>query len=467
MAAARAAAGPAKGRPAPAAPARRYAPSQTTRGVQRTTIVDRRKKPGRRKKPAQPYSGPLYDPTVQLSGKGLAGASRDLVNLEFRPQENALGRELANTTTQGNALVQRAGDYRQQLAENDKTLVPQVAAIGQLLGSSLGTNQSNALAAISGGLDDSHSRTAADQAVRLGVGSSIATAGADTKAQEARGIVAQQGQQSADAAAGQTAAFQQLANLAAQSREVGGREQQQELLTRLANQQADVRARQADLAGQRGAAQSKALTDLRQQAFENLVTQEGLNIKREDIAADTQLGQQKLREDRRQAQADRRLKRRIARASRVATRDANAAKTTAKANEVNKYGITNAQWLKMTPGQRLNSIRDYTDATTRAKAGNGKMSPAAIKDRGTIDSMLTDAQTDPKLKKLVGVPGPELTRRFIKRGGDPLLAQAAAEIAKHGVLTYQTRQALQRRGIRVPRSWRSRPAPVQPNPDQR
>lgn len=414
-----------------------------------------RPKPRKPKRKRVPYSGALYDPGQQLSGGDLAKAARDLTSLEFGPQKKALQRQLDTTTTQGTALADKTAGYYQDLANREAGNVGQEAAIGQLLASTLSKNAATASTATTQAQTDADARAAADAQVRGVIGQPGVRTAEETQAAQDR--IAAEGQRATDAAASSTASYQQLADLAGRARAQAGGEAHTELLNRLATAQTGIRQQLADLGAQEGASRSKNLTDLRQQAYENLVTQRGLNIKQQDLDASTKLGQQKLAEDRRQAQADRRLKRRIARNARVATQAANAAKTGAKLDEVNKYGVSNRDWLKMSRSARLKAVRDFTKASSRTKTaatgGAGQPTVQAQKMVSQVESGLADAQTDPKLRKYVKVAGPRLTKILTNRGLPPLLAQAAAELAKHKYVTPGTRAALERSGIVVPRAW--------------
>jgi hypothetical protein len=85
------------------------------------------------------------------------------------------------------------------------------------------------------------------------------------------------------------------------------------------------------------------------------------------------------------------------------------------------------------------------------------MSAQAFAKRTRIDSMLADIGNDPKLKRHQYETGPRLVEILTKRGADPLEAQAAAEIARHGTLTPETEAKLKRAGIKIPTSWRGTP----------
>jgi hypothetical protein len=413
------------------------------------------------KRPSGRYDTPLYDPSQQLSGKDLAGAANDLVGLEFGPQKAALDRELGNVTTQGTALADRGGGYYKQLADREAGNVAQEQAIGDLLKTALSGNETTASTAVQGGLDAANARATADAAIRGSLGGSQA-AGAASEAQAAQDRIAGQGQISKDAGALSTQSYQQLADLAGKARQQAGGEMQQQLLNRLANAQTEVRAKQQDLAGQEGPARSKALTDLRQQAFENLITQEGLNIKSSDIQAQTALGQAKIKATATENAANRASRERIAALGRQATRDASAAKAAGKANDVNKYGYSNAEWLTMSVRARQRAISDFTRQntkdTTRPKTGGDQMSAQAQSMVTQVENAVSDTSTDPKLARHVNEKGPRLVQIFVKRGLPPLLAQAAAELARYKSVRPSTRAALERAGIKVPSAWLS-PSP--------
>lgn len=434
-------AAPRKRRPRPRRPTRPVAPA-------------RRPAASSRRPPRRPAAdrNPLYDPSQQLAGEDLRRAALNLVDLQYGPQERQLGRQMTNVTTQGTALAQRAADYSGQLAQRDQGLVPAVNAIGDTAAGAFDRNASQAQQAIQDMLSRVTSNETADQAIR---GQAAGTDGATAEAQAQVGRVVAEQQAAKDAAASTTANYANLANLSAQARAQAGTETQRQLLTRLANQQTDVRARQSDLAAQKGAATGKALTDLRQQAFENIVTQQGLNIKSADIAAQTSLGQARISE---QAKV-RRQRARDNRASRSLRKQLDRDAAARKGSEVNQLGYTNAEWLRMTPQQRQDAIvnlkKRTADAGRAPKTPKGQepMTQSATNLRTSIDSMLTDIRTDPKLSQHRNERGPRLVQILVKRGANPLTAQAAAELARYGMLRDDTASALRRAGIRLPRSW--------------
>lgn len=398
---------------------------------------------------------PLYDPTKQLSGDALRNAAGDLVNLEYGPQRSALERELSNSTTQGTALAQRAAGYSQQVAQNDAGLVPQVQAIGQLLRDQLGANTTAAGTAIDQGVTDARARAAEDESVR-GFTLPGQVEGAEAEAQKQKDTLAQLSKASQDTAASTTANYGGLAALSGSARAQMGNEVQGELLNRLANTQADVRARQADLAASEGPALSAKVGELRQQGYENLITQAGLDIKTKDLEAQTSYNQARIDE----AGKSRRQRARDAAASRKLKRDADTAAREGKATEINSFGISNGEWKSMTNTQRQDAIREFnrnkTADTTRpgsSRGGGTKTRAEAFKTRTQIDNALTDIENDPKLQRHVAERGPRLAQILTNRGAPPIVAQAAAEIARYKKLRPETINRLKRAGIKIPSAW--------------
>lgn len=434
--------------------------SRITVGAPRVARAPRAARmPARRKPRRKPnYQAALYDPTQQLAGKGLAGAAKALTNLEFGPQRAAINRTLGVATRQGTALADRAQGYYGQLDRAAAPISAQEGAIGQLLNTTLGTNASSGNAAIAAALKAAQDRAAADEQVRGLIGGSQ-TAGASAEAQAANDLVTQNTQTAQNAAAASTADYQHLADLSRSATAAAGGEAHTELLNRLANQQAGYRGQLTDLAKTEGAANSKNLTGLRQQAFENLITQKGLNIKTAQLRADTALGRAKLTEDRRQKAADRRVKLRVARLSHRATITAQKARTRQQLDTVNAYGYSNREWLRMGTRQRQQAIMAFkkqsTQATTRPKTGRaaGKKGPSAhsVGIVTQIENARSDAASDPKLTTLGGA---KLQQKFVKRGLPPMLAQAAQQLHDFGYVTPATQAALERAGVTVPAAWK-------------
>jgi Putative peptidoglycan binding domain len=270
---------------------------RTRRKLRRVHATFAAPKPARGKRSSKPRltraqrtiaaenANPLYNPAVQLGGHALISSARQLADLELAPQVGALNRQLTSTTTQGTALAQRGGDYYRQLVEQEMKGLANQRALSSMLNTATGDVGVQTQAAYSQMANDAATRAAQDAQLRgpgLGGGGQEQVQGEIANQQGVANLMQAQGAQTA---AQQGANWEGLAGLTAQTTAARGGEIQGQLLNRLANQQADIRGRRADVEGTRGELTTKALTGLRQSSFENLITQAGLDIKQKDIEA--------------------------------------------------------------------------------------------------------------------------------------------------------------------------------------
>src|SRR3954468_13230506 len=226
----------------------------------------------------------LYDPTVQLGGHSLVQAARDLADMDVAPKFSALNRQLDSATTQGSALAARSGDYYRQLAHEEAGKV----ATQQALAGMVNQQTANVGAQTQGAYNQRGAREneaqAADAALRgQGLGGDTTTVPAEIQAQQGTAATLQQA--AGNQAASQGADWASLANAMAASRQARGGEVQGQLLNRVANQQQQLRGQISDVEATRGDLESQNVQKLRQQSFENLITQQGLGIKQQDIKA--------------------------------------------------------------------------------------------------------------------------------------------------------------------------------------
>jgi alpha-acetolactate decarboxylase len=226
----------------------------------------------------------LYDPTVQLGGHSLAQAARDLADIDVAPKFNALNRQLTSATTQGSALAARSGDYYRQLAHEEAGKFATQQALAGMLNQQTANVGAQTQAAFSQMGQAEQQRQAQDTALRgQGLGGDTTTVPAEIQAQQGTAATLQQA--AGNQAAAQGADWAGLANAMATSRQARGGEVQGQLLNRVANQQQNLRGQISDVEATRGDLESQNVQKLRQQSFENLITQQGLNIKSDDIRA--------------------------------------------------------------------------------------------------------------------------------------------------------------------------------------
>lgn len=228
----------------------------------------------------------LYNPAATLSGSTLRRAANQLTGLQYDPQKQALKREMQQATRQGSALAGRASDYYTQLAHEEAGNVARSQAIGSELQSRLGKIRSGSEQAMGQIQSDEEQLAARDTALR---GAGLSGGGQTQVAAEIaaqRQLAGSQLDTAQSQGELQTANWANLANVAAAARGLQGGESLGRIQNALGAQQADIRGKQTDLAGQIAQARTKNLLDLRQQSYENIVTAEGLGIDRAKIAAD-------------------------------------------------------------------------------------------------------------------------------------------------------------------------------------
>lgn len=362
----------------------------------------------------------LYDPSVQLSGRQLKRAARQLTGIEFGSARASLDREMEQATAQGGELSSRASDYYTQLAREQEGLVARQQAIGAELGGkvkAIGEEGQQALSAVE---QEAARRAAADEAVR---GTGLSGGGDERVAAEiaaARGLATNRSGAAQEAAALQSANYAGLTNLANTARGMAGGETLSRLQTGLANTQNDIRSRRATLDEQVAEKRAANLIALRQQSFENQVTAEGLGIDMAKIKAD-------VSSDR----ADRRLARERIRSAERQTQ--------------NRLDVT-MRGQDMSAEQRAADRRARERISSARKKGTKLESSDARKLKMGISNAIADlSSTNPK--------NPE---RWLRRRDAPgIVVKAATEVRKSpkGWLQPSTVVELRQLGVRIPSKW--------------
>ena len=390
-------------------------------------------------------ANPLYDPAAPLSGANLRGAADSLVGLEFGPQRAALQQESAKIDTQGGALAGRASDYFLQLARQEQGSVDRMKAVGEMVGGQIrdaGAANQTALDKVAGEAETLRSQ---DVAVRGEGLQSTDRLAEELAASRARAAAAQQ-TASTDAAQ-TTGNYAGLADLSRQAREQRGGETVQQILNRIATQQADVRSRSSALEGQVGNARTKAVLDLRQQGFENAATAAGLDIDQAELKArlandqaDNRLARQQLAETRRQNAARNKLTEAQIRATR-------------RGQTLSSSTQRRGQDIQAEIQRRNRSSREAIAQANRDAKKGGK---------GRLES--ADAR---KLKIQIGDSTAALqsgrTEKWLRKQGAPSIVIKAAKERQAGGLTLATQAELKRLGIRVPKGWKGKQkGPVAP-----
>lgn len=237
-------------------------------------------------------ANPLYAPSVQLSGHALAAAAAKLAGLEINPALKALDQQAKTTRQQGGALEDRAAGYYTDLNNRDTTNQAAAQAISDRLNTQLagiGTDTSTQLA--NAGADE-QSRLQADAQQRgTGLdGGAVAQAATEQAALQDRAATATAAMKTSGALQG--GSQEALVNAIASAGQLKGGETQTQLVAGEQNALGQIAAQRAAEAAKRGPTQTKYVTDLRQSAFENLITQQGLKIKNKQLAQDAATSEQ-------------------------------------------------------------------------------------------------------------------------------------------------------------------------------
>jgi hypothetical protein len=237
-------------------------------------------------------ANPLYNPGQQLAGYRLHDAASQLADAEIRPQLGALDRQSKTISTQGGALLGRAGDYYRQLAGQVAGDVARSRALQDRSRSEIAGINNQTQTQLQGLQTQENQRVSQDAALR-GPGISQSAAG-DLASQRARALLQAQTQQSGSEATG--ANYGGLLSSTAAATGMRGGEVQGQLSNRILGSLSDIAGKRSDLAAQRGPLGVKYLTDLRQKGFENMATTQGLGLKAADLKAQTedQRGRRKI-----------------------------------------------------------------------------------------------------------------------------------------------------------------------------
>jgi hypothetical protein len=384
---------------------------------------------------------PLYNPGVQLAGDKLAQAAGDLTDLEFKPKEQALADQLSTATRQGTALADRASGYYKDLASGEAARMAQQQALRDRLSSSLGaigdkTQQQIGEAKVGAVLSNQADRDLRGGGLSGGGDEKLTNELAMRQAQASQ---AAQGYKSdAEAQSGNYAGLQ---GAMAGTRDLKGGEAQQQLLNRLATEQAGIRSKRTDLESLRGETKTKHILDLRQTGFENAATLEGLGIKREDIAAQTE--QAKASASAKKAQL-----KEVSRSNRAKEKIA-----------AKKLGITVAELHER---QRHNKAGEGT-AQQNANTAARRAAKASAKKKGKTPDRVLNARSD--ILTAESVYNSQFRGNFAKyrkalegKGYKLPIIRAGFERANQGYIGPNTYKLLRQIGVSVPPEWLRRPS---------
>lgn len=391
---------------------------------------------------AKEASKALYDPMAPLSGSALSSAANQLTDLTIKPQLSALDRQSSTATTQGTALADRAKQYYTSLGANDDKFTAHQQALGDLLTAAQAQAGARATQAYDAAQAGANQAQAQDVALR---GAGLSGGGQDAVNAEIAAGRSTSAQNQAQAEMGgniQSSNWAGLAGAIGQARQFQGQESYNQLLNRLANTQAEIAGKRADVQSTRGQELTKNILQLRDTGFTNEATRLGLGLDQAKIdaqaaqdAAAAKEAAAKRKQSARDAAADRRTRARIA-AENNATSAANNAATNATSRANTRDRITASKDKPRAESSQAVQLRRSVnnvsaEAATLARSLTG--SKAQIRD-----AVAKKLNQRARSQQMV-LPNDVLS--------------AALDIALDGHISTRNSTRLKQAGVQIPSNW--------------
>lgn len=385
-------------------------------------------------------SGPSY------SALAMRRAANAQVDLATRPALNSIDAERRRVVREGGETMRRLGVANEQFLGPQGVLARSLTAAQ---GSSaqaaqrMGGVAEEARQRLGQSMSEAQGRMTQDAAVRgpgLDGGSGQQLADAMAKSQ---GRVEADANAYKSSGVARGAGFEGLIAAAMASQGQRAQEQTAQLANTQAGTLGQLALKREDIVGSRGPMREKALGDLQQQAFTNEVTMRGLGIKEQSEANDLYLGQlaNALGYDKLESAEDvAEMRDTTTRRGQDITSDDRAA------GNANRLAIAQVRANK----KNANSLTPFQRMKLREQ-NNEK--------RGNVERMVREI---PELEKFLTDDGKKLTStqiriRLAEKYKDKDLVNTAYDLAKNGYISPANIKALERKGITVPKKWKTRP----------
>ena len=382
------------------------------------------------------WSNPLYQPTATLSGKSLSDAATALTNATYDPVISQYQQQIANRTQQGAAAQQQAAGYFNQLGQYAQSAVDKANSIGADLNTTLQGIGQNAQSALT-----QFAQQAAPQALQsleaqgLGGGATQQLAQqlaglkatAATNAQSAQTYGATVGSAASQRAAGMLGAYA-LGGQAALGK-IG--EATQQALTPMETNLTSEQAKKA-------AAFGTNLQALRQQQFNNLVAQSGLNIKQATL-------QNTITQD----------------VANRTSREKIAAGVQAGANARSKASI-DAAWARNQANITSREKAAAQKAAAKGSTGAGATKPLTLSENNSYWGTVAKGISAIGVARSQNYGWPAIRTELLTKLND-LQARAAVELWQYHYLSPGTAQQLHGSGVRGG-TYNGKPIQVGSNP---
>jgi len=413
--------GPGKWAPGP--PAKPVAPAPAKTTTTKTTTTNQ-------------WSNPLYQPAATLSGKPLSDAATALTNATYDPVISQYQQQIANRTQQGAAAQQQAAGYFNQLGQYAQSAVDKANSIGADLNTTLQGIGQNAQSALT-----QFAQQAAPQALQSLEAQGLGGGATQQLASQLAGLQStaaqeQQARQSYGATVSSAASQRAAGMLGAYA--LGGQaalgkigEATQQALTPMETNLTSEQAKKA-------AAFGTNLQALRQQQFNNLVAQSGLNIKQATL-------QNTITQD----------------VANRTSREKIAAGVQAGANARSKASI-DAAWARNQANITSREKAAAQKAAAKGSTGAGATKPLTLSENNSYWGTVAKGISAIGVARSQNYGWPAIRTELLTKLND-LQARAAVELWQYHYLSPGTAQQLHGSGVRGG-TYNGKPIQVGSNP---
>ena len=413
--------GPGKWAPGP--PAKPVAPAPARTATTKTTTTNQ-------------WSNPLYQPAATLSGKPLSDAATALTNATYDPVISQYQQQIANRTQQGAAAQQQAAGYFNQLGQYAQSAVDKANSIGADLNTTLQSIGQGTQSALT-----QFAQQAAPQALQSLEAQGLGGGATQQLASQLAGLQStaaqeQQARQSYGATVSSAASQRAAGMLGAYA--LGGQaalgkigEATQQALTPMETNLTSEQAKKA-------AAFGTNLQALRQQQFNNLVAQSGLNIKQATL-------QNTITQD----------------VANRTSREKIAAGVQAGANARSKASI-NAAWARNQANITSREKAAAQKAAAKGSTGAGATKPLTLSENNSYWGTVAKGISAIGVARSQNYGWPAIRTELLTKLND-LQARAAVELWQYHYLSPGTAQQLHGSGVRGG-TYNGKPIQVGSNP---
>lgn len=402
----------------------------------------------------------IYDPSQMLQGRSLKRAARSLTNIETKPAISQLARQIANTNRQAAAAQNRVGGFYNQFGQQAQQALQQQGQIANQTNQALQGIASQTQTQIGQYGQGAQDRLAPLQQKGLD-GGAFARLATELAAQQSN--AAQNAQTYRSFGATQGGNYQGLTAGMNATGQVQATDDLHQLANAFAQQNADTRAKKADLISQRGELMAKNVGALRDSERNYQLAVGTLGLNQQKLAADVADNAARRRLIRRQQNI-------TARGQDLQAQARQDAQFLDRASFIGKYGISPERLSAMPPDQaarwwnrqqRSQGSGGLTHTQAQAAFADIDGATRVVKQltdqgwgTGAIRNALANGYYTVKGKDASGNP---VTKNFsVASVKNKVLVNAAMDLAINGYLSQANIDALHRYGLTIGNRYKTR-----------